>query len=186
MAFNQRTATPLEFSTSPLLPQADSSQAHDIPTGVSPTTAKLQDWIAWLVTHRPTVTPYSIVTNTTSWSATADGTYHDTGGHVDTGALTIGDVLTCFASGLCVTGPSSTGSLRIAVVQDYGGTNTLAAGTSFSITTNSYEHNVAMMGSFVIAVAGIARVVLQLSMPSLNSIELQAPAMLHVTRHHVP
>lgn len=48
MAFDQRAATPTQFSASPLLPQADSSQGHDIPTGVSPTTAKLQDWIAGL------------------------------------------------------------------------------------------------------------------------------------------
>lgn len=45
MAFNQRSAVPLSPAVSPLLPQADSAQAHDIPTGVSPTTAKLQDWI---------------------------------------------------------------------------------------------------------------------------------------------
>ena len=47
MAFNLRPAVP----TDPLgqtLPQADSAQPHDIPTGVSPTTSVLQDWIAWL------------------------------------------------------------------------------------------------------------------------------------------
>ena len=47
MGFNQRPPTPLDPDASPLLPQADSSQPHDIPTGVSVTTAKLQDWIAW-------------------------------------------------------------------------------------------------------------------------------------------
>lgn len=48
MAFNNRVPVPLDPAADPNLPQADSSQAHDIPTGVSPTTAKLQDWIAWL------------------------------------------------------------------------------------------------------------------------------------------
>lgn len=48
MGWNFRTPTPLDPDTDPDLPQADSSQGHDIPTGVSPTTAKLQDWIAWL------------------------------------------------------------------------------------------------------------------------------------------
>jgi hypothetical protein len=52
MAFNNRAAVPLDYDTSPLLPQADSSQAHDIPTGISPTTSKLQDWIAWLSASR--------------------------------------------------------------------------------------------------------------------------------------
>jgi hypothetical protein len=46
MGFNQRSATPLSFDSSPLLPQADSSQPHDFPTAGNPTTAKLQDWIA--------------------------------------------------------------------------------------------------------------------------------------------
>lgn len=48
MGFNQRTPNPVDPAVDPLLPQADSSQPHDIPTGVSPTTAKLQDWIAWI------------------------------------------------------------------------------------------------------------------------------------------
>lgn len=48
MAFNQRAAVPLSPTADPLLPVADSSQPHDIPTGISPTTAKLQDWIAFL------------------------------------------------------------------------------------------------------------------------------------------
>lgn len=51
MGWNFRTPTPLDPDTDPQLPQADSSQDHDIPTGVSPTTAKLQDWIAWLRAH---------------------------------------------------------------------------------------------------------------------------------------
>jgi hypothetical protein len=46
MGFNNRNATPLDYLSSPTLPQADSSEDHNIPTGVSPTTAKLQDWIA--------------------------------------------------------------------------------------------------------------------------------------------
>lgn len=48
MGFNNRPAEPLDFNSSPELPQADTSQGHDIPTAVSPTTAKLQDWIAWI------------------------------------------------------------------------------------------------------------------------------------------
>jgi hypothetical protein len=48
MAFNNRVPVPLDPDADPNLPQADASQPHDIPTGVSPTTAKLQDWIAWL------------------------------------------------------------------------------------------------------------------------------------------
>lgn len=48
MGFNNRSPSPIDPDASPTLPQADSSQGHDIPTGVSPTTAKLQDWIAWL------------------------------------------------------------------------------------------------------------------------------------------
>lgn len=48
MGFNNRTPTPLDPAVDPLLPQADASQAHDIPTGVSPTTAKIHDWIAWI------------------------------------------------------------------------------------------------------------------------------------------
>jgi hypothetical protein len=48
MAFDQRPPTPLDPDTDPNLPIADSSQAHDIPTGVAPSLAKLQDWIAWM------------------------------------------------------------------------------------------------------------------------------------------
>lgn len=46
MGFNNRSATPLDYFSSPLLPQADSSEAHNVPTAVSPTTAKTHDWIA--------------------------------------------------------------------------------------------------------------------------------------------
>jgi hypothetical protein len=46
MGFNNRNATPLDFLSSPTLPQSDSSEDHNVPTAVSPTTAKLQDWIA--------------------------------------------------------------------------------------------------------------------------------------------
>lgn len=50
MGFDQRPPTSggLDFDTDSDLPIADSSQAHDIPTGVGPSLAKLQDWIAWL------------------------------------------------------------------------------------------------------------------------------------------
>jgi hypothetical protein len=48
MAFNNRPPSPLDPDADPNLPIADSAQAHDIPTGVAPSLAKLQDWIAWL------------------------------------------------------------------------------------------------------------------------------------------
>jgi hypothetical protein len=48
MAFNDRTPTPLDPAADPDLPIADSSQGHDIPTGVAPSLAKLQDWTAWI------------------------------------------------------------------------------------------------------------------------------------------
>jgi hypothetical protein len=48
MGWNNRSPSPLDPDADPLLPQADTSQGHDIPTGISPTTAKLQDWTAWL------------------------------------------------------------------------------------------------------------------------------------------
>lgn len=46
MGYNNRNATPLDYLSSPTLPQADSSEDHNVPTAVSPTTAKLHDWIA--------------------------------------------------------------------------------------------------------------------------------------------
>lgn len=51
MGFDQRPPTSGGISpiSSPNLPIADSSQGHDIPTGVGPSLAKLQDWIAWLI-----------------------------------------------------------------------------------------------------------------------------------------
>lgn len=48
MAFNNRPPSPLDPDADPNLPIADSSQAHDIPTGIAPSLAKLQDWSAWL------------------------------------------------------------------------------------------------------------------------------------------
>jgi hypothetical protein len=51
MGFNNRSPSPTSPIASPTLPIADSSQAHDIPTGVAPSLAKLQDWIAWLVAN---------------------------------------------------------------------------------------------------------------------------------------
>lgn len=50
MGFDQRPPTSggLDPNSSPNLPIADSSQGHDIPTGVAPSLAKLQDWTAWL------------------------------------------------------------------------------------------------------------------------------------------
>lgn len=53
MGFDQRPPTSGGISpiTSPNLPIADSSQGHDIPTGVAPSLAKLQDWIAWLLAN---------------------------------------------------------------------------------------------------------------------------------------
>lgn len=63
MGFNNRTPSPIDPAVDPLLPQADSSQAHDIPTGVSPTTAKLQDWIAWLSANSVLYTSPGVVAN---------------------------------------------------------------------------------------------------------------------------
>lgn len=63
MGFNNRTPSPLDPAVDPLLPQADSSQAHDIPTGVSPTTAKLQDWIAWLSANSVLYSSPGVVAN---------------------------------------------------------------------------------------------------------------------------
>jgi hypothetical protein len=69
MGFNQRNAVPLDFNSSPQLPQADSSQAHDIPTGVSPTTAKLQDWIAHLYGAAiPRVSDVQVFTSSGTWT----------------------------------------------------------------------------------------------------------------------
>jgi hypothetical protein len=53
MGFDQRPPTSGGVSpiSSPNLPIADTSQAHDIPTGVGPSLAKLQDWIAWLIAN---------------------------------------------------------------------------------------------------------------------------------------
>lgn len=102
MGFNNRTPSPVDPAVDPLLPQADSSQPHDIPTGVSPTTAKLQDWIAWIsangvffsggttINSDITVNGDLIVTLTLDVSGAADF-----GSSVAVGTdLTVGDDLT--------------------------------------------------------------------------------------------
>jgi hypothetical protein len=63
MAFNNRPPSPIDPDADPNLPQADASQPHDIPTGVSPTTAKLQDWIAWLRENGVFYTSPGVVAN---------------------------------------------------------------------------------------------------------------------------
>lgn len=77
MGWNNRTASPLKFSSSPLLPQADSSQEHDIPTGVSPTTAKIQDWIAALAqlvgVFRASEENWAAIDGVATWNSPASG-----------------------------------------------------------------------------------------------------------------
>lgn len=50
MAFDQRPPTSggIDPDADPNLPIADASQGHDVVTGIAPSLAKLQDWIAWL------------------------------------------------------------------------------------------------------------------------------------------
>jgi hypothetical protein len=78
MGFNNRAATPLLFASSPLLPQADSSEDHNIPTAVSPTTAKIQDWIAGLATlassYFASSEDWLAVDGVTTWLSPASGT----------------------------------------------------------------------------------------------------------------
>jgi hypothetical protein len=108
MGFDQRPPTSGGVSpiSSPNLPIADSSQGHDIPTGVAPSLAKLQDWSAWLATYSvlyldPTGSPGLIANDiTVGGDLTVTGTA-DIAGAVSMGSsaavgtdLTVGDDLT--------------------------------------------------------------------------------------------
>jgi hypothetical protein len=123
MAFNNRAAVPLDYNTSPLLPQADSAQAHDIPTGISPTTAKLQDWIAW---HRANGVFFATGTQINS-NITVNGNLVVTGTLDTAGAVNFGSSL---AVGTTITGASltTTGALS--------GSNLVLTGTQPASTAN--------------------------------------------------
>lgn len=130
MGFNNRTPTPLDPAVDPLLPQADSSQAHDIPTGVSPTTAKIHDWISWIsdngvffsggttINSDITINGDLIVTLTLDVSGAADF-----GSSVAVGTdLTVGDDLTV-TDDLSVGGDSSlTGPVTVGSYVLFSGT----------------------------------------------------------------
>jgi hypothetical protein len=95
MGFTQRPPTSGGVSpvASPNLPIADSSQAHDIPTGVAPSLAKLQDWIAWLLANGvifadPVGSP-GVITG----PITIDGNLSVTGSASTGTDLTVGDDL---------------------------------------------------------------------------------------------
>ena len=72
VGWDQRPAVPLDPAGSPLLPQADSAQSHDIPTGVSPTTAKLQDWIFFLASNPNVVSTQQNFANGTGVSSNVE------------------------------------------------------------------------------------------------------------------
>lgn len=137
MGFDQRPPTSGGISpiSSPNLPIADSSQGHDIPTGVAPSLAKLQDWIAWLLANGvlyldPIGAPGLIANDITiGGDLTVTGTA-DIAGAVSMGSsaavgtdLTVGDDLTVtddasvggtltVLTGIDVTGPVNvTGSI---------------------------------------------------------------------------
>jgi hypothetical protein len=132
MGFNHRAAVPLDFNVNPLLPQADSAQGHDIPTGVSPTTAQLQDWIAHLRAHvRPdqqTVTIIAGFLDATSpaWEAVSDP---NTTTHIVSAGQRI--EIHCFVVfSLSGTHGGVAHRLRLVAIDDAGGTNvTTALGT---------------------------------------------------------
>lgn len=130
MGFNPRTATALSFATDPLLPQADSSQAHDIPTGVSPTTAKLQDWIAGLAVKHVW---YDVSdTGAITYLFTAPGNtglfvYVDsTDLLLDIPACIAGDTLriSLTTNAQTVDNSGTVRELRAKVIEDYGGAAT--------------------------------------------------------------
>lgn len=109
MAFNNRTPSPLDPAVDPLLPQADSSQPHDIPTGVSPTTAKLHDWIAWISENGVFYFAPGVIANdvTISGNLTVTGT-SDLAGQVSVGAdVDIGGDLTIGSQPTPTTNPGA-------------------------------------------------------------------------------
>lgn len=139
MGFTQRPPTSggLDPNTSPNLPIGDSAQAHDIPTGVAPSLAKLQDWTAWLRTFGvfyldPVGAPGTIANDITiggDLTVTGDG---DIAGTLAVGSsaaigtdLTIGDDL--FVTDDCTIGDNLT------VTGDAGVTGTLAVTTAANI-----------------------------------------------------
>lgn len=128
MAFNNRVAVPLDYNTSPLLPQADASQAHDIPTGISPTTAKLQDWIAW---HRANGVFFASGTAINS-DITVNGNLEVTGTLGAAGAVNFGSSL---AVGTTITGASVNVSGALAAGTSISG-GTLAVTGGASVGTN--------------------------------------------------
>lgn len=139
MGFNNRTPTPLKFSSSPLLPQADSSQGHDIPTGVSPTTSKTHDWIAALAlmvqSYRASSENWAAIDGVTTWNSPASGalSFLDPDTSVDPVEIQIadceiGDVVTVtLTANIKVEHPSGglpACYLRFSAEQDVGGAGT--------------------------------------------------------------
>ena len=167
MAFNQRAATPIDYSSSPLLPQADSSQAHDIPTGVSPTTAKLQDWVAHLRANltpefdATTISGLTFPSAAPSWFAVPNV---DTTTHA--GVVVGNKIVVDVALRLLV--PSDTAgidyNIRVVAIDDDAGTPTTsvlyslkleATGAAYSVWQDIHVvHTVAAAGTTRIRVEG--------------------------------
>jgi hypothetical protein len=128
MAFDQRPPTSggIDPDAEPNLPIADASQAHDIPTGVAPSLAKLQDWTAWLRANGVFYSSPGVIAD--------DITIGDD--LFVTDDATIGDTLnvsgSAFVSGnLSVTNNASvTGTLTVTTAANINGPLTLGSGNN--------------------------------------------------------
>jgi hypothetical protein len=196
MGFNNRASTPLLFSSSPLLPQADSSEAHNVPTSVSPTTAKLHDWIAGLANmidvFEATSENYAAVDGVTTWNSPAAGPLTflapDTTVdpvEVDVPDCAVGDVLVAWlTTNLHVENPGS-GSpvcqLRLSIEEDVGGAGATSAMTgrmlAQAVTGTDVIHTGSVLVSLTtVSTAGDARVYAEGAVPSGGSTQMHLHA----------
>lgn len=132
MGWNDRPPNPLDPDADPLLPQADASQPHDIPTGVSPTTAKLQDWTAWLRAHGVFYLTPGVIANdiTISGNLTVTGTFQASGATNLGSTLAVGGAIT--GPSLSVTGAVAAGTNVTATAAVSGATVTASGALSGS------------------------------------------------------
>ena len=179
MAFDQRAASPKSPTADPLLPQADSAQAHDIPTGVSPTTAKLQDWIAYLNTLKCTTFKVSADGSATSvlfaWSDISSSAYQNSTIYLDVPSCLANDTFIVSLAGnfRAVNAASDYNRIRMlglddalvtSVPNNLGGSADLfgdSAGTGVT-----YYGGVSLASRHVCSVAGTTRFMVQASIVS--------------------
>ncbi len=134
MGFTQRPPTSggLDPNTSPNLPIADSSQAHDIPTGSAPSLAKLQDWIAWMRANGAFLSPGGDLTIPDDLFVTGDLTVGSSAGIATD--LTVGDDL-FVADDATISGDASiAGTLTVTTAANINGPLTLGSGNNVALS----------------------------------------------------